>query len=160
MIITPSLATRIIIDHNPISAKSLLECSSPHHQQAASPTFLSSLSPIALLSSAIAIIRICSSKRSTCPTCSPHAVYTAALGHSPASSLLAIDDPAYDLHVRPHLLNTPLGESLPRARVELRSQALTIADMIGLHADDVMWAFRYSSRWCCASCFSVTRNLE
>jgi hypothetical protein len=58
--------------------------------------------------------------------------------------MLAIDDPAFDRHVLPLLLSTPLAHSLPRARVDLRAHLDEIAKLIQLGADDVLWAFRYS----------------
>jgi hypothetical protein len=58
---------------------------------------------------------------------------------------LAIDDSAFDCHVQPLLLNTPLAQSLPRARVDLRAHLDEIAKLIQIGADDVLWAFRHSS---------------
>jgi hypothetical protein len=60
-----------------------------------------------------------------------------------------MDNVTFDLHVLPFLLDTPMAQSLPRARVDLRAQAQDIAGLIGLRADDVMWAFR------CKHCVQV-----
>jgi hypothetical protein len=145
LIITPSLATHIILSHNLPHSTSSLAPSNSCHALRASASLLDRLSPLAILSSAIAIIRHCSSKHGSCPICSPHTLYTSVLGQATASSFLAIDDSTFELHVRPFLINTPLAQSLLRARLELRTQSLQIAELIGLHVDDVIWAFRCTS---------------
>ena len=146
LIITPSLATHIILSHNPPHSTSPLEPSNSCQALHVSASLLARFSPLAILSSAIAIIRHCSSKHGSCPICSPHTLYISILGQAAASSFLAIDDSTFELHVRPFLVNTPMAESLLCARVELRAQCLKIAELIGLHVDDVIWAFRCTSR--------------
>ncbi len=68
-----------------------------------------------------------------------------------------MDNATFDLHVLPFLLDTPMAQSLPRARVNLRAQAQDIAGLIGLRADDVMWAFRceYCVQVCVTSLVSA-----
>lgn len=149
-IITPSLATRIILAHT-ASSKSTSQLAISNSQLCLG----SSLSPLALLSAAIALIRNCSVNPHPCVLCSPFIPYTTALGDLPAASLLAMDNVTFDLHVLPFLLNTPMAQSLPRARVDLRAQAQDIAGLIGLRADDLMWAFRceHFVRVCVTSLF-------
>jgi hypothetical protein len=141
LIITPSLANRIILAHNPLNSST--QTSPCGHKHQASLSHLSPLSPLALICAAIAIIRCCSRDHHHCLICSPHTHYISVLGQAPAASLLVIDNATFDLHVQPLLIRTPLAESLPRARLELRLQAEEISKLIGLSADDVVWAFRY-----------------
>ena len=146
-IITPSLATRIILAHNPLNSSSQPQPSRRELQ--VNPSFLSPLSPLGLICAAIAIIRCCSRDHRHCPICSPHIHYTSILDAATAPTFLAIDGVTFNCHVQPLLICTPLAESLPRARLELRLQAQEIAKLIGLSVDDVIWAFRYTPLYIC-----------
>jgi hypothetical protein len=144
LIITPSLASRIILAHDNTTAACNPEIppSPSHHQLSATISSLSAFSPLALLSAAIALIHHCSRSHQLCPSCRPHSAYIAALGNPPAASLLVIDDAAFSAHVLPYIINTPVAESLPRARIDLRAQVERISGLLGLLSADVLWAFR------------------